>query len=54
MPIGTMMQFWWRTRDDNEGGECDCAEVVRRKRDEPFTCVRCQTGGARSSRRWLF
>ena len=61
--IGTMMQFWRRTwqyervmRDDNEGGECDCADlcaacvvlrgakvVVRRKRDEPFKCARCQT-----------
>ena len=44
-------------RDDNEGGECDCSElcsacivlheakvvVVRRKRDEAFTCVWCQT-----------
>ena len=43
--------------DDNEGGESDCVElcsvcivvggakvvVVRRKRDEPFTCARCQT-----------
>ena len=42
-------------RDDNEGGECDWVElcsvcivagdakVVRRKRDEPFKCARCQT-----------
>tara|TARA_Y100000389_G_C17211306_1_gene388631 strand:- start:363 stop:644 length:282 start_codon:yes stop_codon:yes gene_type:complete len=44
-------------RDDDEGSECDWVElcsacivvggakvvVVRRKRDEPFTCARCQT-----------
>ena len=43
-------------RDGDEGGECDWVElcsacivmgrakvVVRRKRDEPFTCARCQT-----------
>ena len=66
MPIGSMIRFWRPTdsggeyervmRDDDEGCECDCAElcsacivvggakvVVRRKRTEPFTCVRCQT-----------
>lgn len=54
-----MMRFWRRTGsggDDDEGGECDLIElcsacivvggakvVVRRKRDGPFTCARCQT-----------